>query len=285
MCAAQANNVRRRSLGRTKNDPWTWLDVSSCDLTEASEVSLLSCYFPFAEGQCVNKTTATVTAASMYSRSTPKCADLKQRFNSTTSDIRQAGIEYLFSHVSEKIIKEAERQFKLVFGEKSPPSNLITVHVRWGDKITSREMNFVPIEKYINAVNELAQQRNNKNQKISVYLATEDPKAVQQFTQKAPTDWTIYVDQYYHEVKQHRQQSDKELYNQNAITAKHTKGQAGLLTLASLLVSLEANDFVLTTASNWSRLMNELRISILDKECNQCTRMIDLQPPKKGLQI
>jgi hypothetical protein len=45
-----------------------------------------------------------------------------------------------------------------------------------------------------------------------------------------------------------------------------------------LLVALEANYFVLTTASNWSRLMNELRKNVLDPSCGDCTRMIDLRP-------
>jgi hypothetical protein len=43
------------------------------------------------------------------------------------------------------------------------------------------------------------------------------------------------------------------------------------------LVAMEANDFVLTTGSNWSRLMNEIRINILNPRCNDCTTMIDLK--------
>jgi hypothetical protein len=203
--------------------------------------------------------------------------------NITTADVRTAGIEFLFSNVSPLVIAEAQRQLRLVFGNKPVPHNLVTVHVRWGDKVTSREMKFMPIEDYIDAVKSLAKQRNSSDA-VSVYLATEDPKAVQQFQEKSPPDWNIYVDQYFHEVKKHRQM-DKELWNQAVATSKETKGRAGLLTLASLLVAMEANDYVLTTASNWSRLMNELRSAILDKECNGCTRMIDLQLPQALLEV
>jgi hypothetical protein len=62
--------------------------------------------------------------------------------------------------------------------------------------------------------------------------------------------------------------------------SKGLNGTAGRITLGSLLVAMEANDFVSTTASNWSRLMNELRKSILDSRCGNCTHMIDLRPPK-----
>jgi len=258
-------------------DSWTWLDQESCDMTQAKEISPLSCYFPAAEGQC----TATKNASPKPISRT--CDNLKEELNLTIADVRTAGIEYLFSSVSPLVIEEAQRQAQLVFGGKPVPGNLITVHVRWGDKVTSREMSFVPIEDYIDAVKTLAQQR-SPNGKVSVYLATEDPKAVQQFQEKAPPEWDVYVDQYFHEVKKHRQVG-KELWNQAVATSKETKGRAGLLTLASLLVAMEANDFVLTTASNWSRLMNELRTAILDVECNKCTRMIDLQEPSAFLQI
>ena len=57
--------------------------------------------------------------------------------------------------------------------------------------------------------------------------------------------------------------------------AKAQKGAPGLATLASLLIAMEANDFFLTTASNWSRLMDLLRGFIL--EHHYSTTVIDLQ--------
>jgi hypothetical protein len=280
LCEAYSRNKRLRT--ELFKDKWTWLDETSCNHTQARDISALSCYFPSAEGSC----TATPDNKVPDTPSWGSCENLKQVLNLTTPNVRAAGIEFLFSHVSPLIIAEAQRQAQLVFGGKPIPKNLITVHVRWGDKVTSREMKFVPIQDYIGAVATLAKQRNNGNprEKVSVYLATEDPKAVQQFHEKAPSDWDIYVDQYYHEVKKHRQVG-KELWNQAVATSRETKGRAGLLTLASLLVAMEAKDYVLTTASNWSRLMDELRSAILDVECNNCTRMIDLQAPAPNLPI
>lgn len=276
LCESYSRNVRLRS---TQRDTWTWLDQASCDATEAKEISPLYCYFPSAEGTCKTQTpVASVSVASQVS-----CESLQASLNLTTAHVRTAGIEFLFANVSPVVIAEAQRQLHLVFGGKPVPKNLITVHVRWGDKVTSREMKFVPIEDYIDAVKTLAKQRNHGDT-VSVFLATEDPKAVQQFQQKAPSDWNVYVDQYFYEVKHHRQM-DTELWNQAVATSQQTKGRAGVLTLASLLVAMEANDYVFTTASNWSRLMNELRIAILDKECNNCTRMIDLQGPHPSLQV
>ena len=62
----------------------------------------------------------------------------------------------------------------------------------------------------------------------------------------------------------------------NPIVAKKMDGKPGLIALGSLLVAMEANDFVLTTGSNWSRLINELHRNVLDPRCNNCTRLIDL---------
>ena len=59
---------------------------------------------------------------------------------------------------------------------------------------------------------------------------------------------------------------------------KNTKGRAGLVAMGSLLVAMEAKWFVLTTASNWSRVMDHLRTQIINPRCNNCTHMVDLRP-------
>ena len=60
--------------------------------------------------------------------------------------------------------------------------------------------------------------------------------------------------------------------------AEKSKGKYGLQVLASVLIALEADYYVLTTSSNISRLINEVRLSILDVICGNCTKVIDLQP-------
>ena len=56
-----------------------------------------------------------------------------------------------------------------------------------------------------------------------------------------------------------------------------TKGQQGLQALVSLLLALESEHYVLTTGSNWSQLINELRMAIVDSRCGQCTTVVDLR--------
>ena len=48
--------------------------------------------------------------------------------------------------------------------------------------------------------------------------------------------------------------------NVHRYAATDLSGQNGWIALGSLLFAIEANDFVLTLASTWSRLMNELRL-------------------------
>ncbi len=58
--------------------------------------------------------------------------------------------------------------------------------------------------------------------------------------------------------------------------AEKTGGLIGLNSIVALLLSLESKFYVLTTSSNWSRVINELRLARLDPECGGCTDMIDL---------
>jgi hypothetical protein len=51
------------------------------------------------------------------------------------------------------------------------------------------------------------------------------------------------------------------------VTASASNGFAGLQSLITLLVALEADNYVLTTDSNWSRLIDELRRSVIDRDC------------------
>ena len=111
---------------------------------------------------------------------------------------------------------------------------------------------------------------------VNIFLATEDPRALAAFGEAAPSHWKLYVDHYFHEMLPHRHRYNDE-YNGSPRMAQDLHGRPGLVALGSLLVAMEANDFVLTTASNWSRLMNELRQNVLDVRCQNCTKMVDLK--------
>ena len=96
----------------------------------------------------------------------------------------------------------------------------------------------------------------------------------------------FYIDPYYYETQAIRRQQHQShnqnpkattIYNNNVLYTKQVKGRTGRIALGSLLVAMEANDYVLTLESNWSRLMNEIRMNIINPRCNSCTLMIDVQ--------
>lgn len=231
---------------------------------------------------------------------------------------RMAAVEYLFTSVAPRVVEEAEKQLNYVFGKagrieveemmngnttttssavrhrlynNEVPKGLVTVHIRWGDK--KREMKLVSIQEYIDAVKRIIKLRYYQNQNrreqdedevdpdaypAHVYLATEDPNAVQEFQTVMPKSWTLYLDYTFHKILPYRPGDD---HNGASQTSRHLNGQVGLWTIASLLVAMESNDFVLTTASNFSRLINELRQTIVDSRCGNCTNMIDLRSSKR----
>ena len=189
------------------------------------------------------------------------------------TDFRAAAMEYIFQQVSPIVLEEAERHIGLLFEDGVVPKDLIAVHIRWGDKFW--EMDLAPISEYTAAVTQLLEiQGCRDNSTAHIYLATEDPRAEQEFRQASPPGWTIYTDRTVTELDSFRPAKG----NRASWTARNTKGRAGLMALASLLVALEADYFVLTTGSNWSRLMNQLRQKVVDPRCGNCTHVIDLRP-------
>jgi hypothetical protein len=119
------------------------------------------------------------------------------------SDLRAATTEFLFGHVSPLVVQEAERQLALVFEKVGHvPKDLITVHIRWGDK--GGEMKLVPISDYIHAIEKVLVQRKSNDKTANIFLATEDPRAVKAFKKRAPAAWNVYLDQYYTDLLPYR---------------------------------------------------------------------------------
>lgn len=273
LCNAMEKGYRLRAT----NAQWLWMDKMYCDPSVAS-LSPLLCYFPKAEFRCDNQrdvTESNETMADPRDRRT-FCKRLREGdtayINQTLPKFRAATMEYMFQRISPLVIKEAERQVGLLFGETTV-EDLITVHVRWGDKFW--EMDLAPIHEYIAAVKEILKMRKQPSNSIAnIYLASEDPKAVEAFLEAAPDIWNIYVDRTYVELTPYRPSKG----NRASWAARNTNGRAGLVALGSLLVAMEANDYILTTSSNWSRLMNALRRNVIDPRCGNCTRAIDLRP-------
>ena len=264
---------------RTYNPEWLWMDKMYCD-PKVATLSPLLCYFPDAEFKCakdqddvlhVNRTMTDPRNRRTFCRRLT-ATENENYNNQTLPDFRAASMEYLFQSLSPVVIKEAERQVGLLFGERAP-ADLLVVHIRWGDKFW--EMDLVPIDEYIAAVNDVLENRKrNHNSTVNIYLACEDPNAVKAFLEAAPETWKVFVDRTFVELTPYRPAKG----NRASWVARNTKGRAGLVALGSLLVAMEADNFVLTTSSNWSRLMDALRRNVIDPRCGNCTTMIDLRP-------
>lgn len=255
---------------RTHNPEWLWMDQGYCDPAIAQQSPLL-CYLPQAEFRCGDEMIADEVNVTDPRNDRLRCSAMQQP--GYLAGFRAASMEYLFQSVSPLVIHEAQRQVGLLFGS-TVPEDLIVVHMRWGDKFW--EMDLAHETEYVTAVTQLLTERGKdaNGTAAHVYLATEDPNALAAFEAAAPPAWKIYVDRTIAELDLYRPSKG----NRASWTTRHTKGRAGLVALGSLLVALEADDFVLTTKSNWSRLINELRKNVIDPRCANCTRMIDLRP-------
>ena len=112
----------------------------------------------------------------------------------------------------------------------------------------------------------------------SVFLTTEDPIALAEFLKAAPKSWKQVL------VYKPAVSPYSAMHSQ-AMNAKANGGATGRHALIALLLALEARYFVLTGASNWSRLINELRKSVLDSDCamhHQRVRARQLQAIYQG---
>eukprot|EP00977_Amphora_coffeiformis_P006382 scaffold1361_cov165-Amphora_coffeaeformis.AAC.4 len=147
---------------RTYNPEWLWMDKMYCD-PKVAALSPLLCYFPDTEFRCAKDQDDVLhfnnTMADPRNRRT-FCRRLsienEEYDNQTLPDFRAASMEYLFQSLSPVVIKEAERQIGLLFGERAP-SDLLVVHIRWGDKFW--EMDLVPIDEYIAAVHDILEKQ------------------------------------------------------------------------------------------------------------------------------
>jgi hypothetical protein len=262
--------------------PWSAAGPNgTCDGGKAQ--SAMNCLFPKAELRCPQDLALTSDKRTRRNISklptgvgTPRTPDWKgcnkilSRGKYTKIDLQKAGLEYLFSHVTAKVIHEAERHLESMF-PTGVPEDLITVHVRWGDKLI-KEMKRISLKDYLLAIKKLLKTR-PKGSPVNIFLATEDPQAVEQFRKRAKSrNWTVHVDPYVEEMKPYYRKG----LNNNPLMTKELQGRPTISALASLLVSLEANYYVLTSRSNWSRMIDELRLAVIDPRCGNCTVMINL---------
>ena len=81
---------------------------------------------------------------------------------------------------------------------------------------------------------------------MDVFLTTEDPKAVEAFREAAPDNWKIIL---YKPALQH---------NHHPAGAAHGDKRAGWNSMIALVLAMQSDKLVITSGSNWGRLMEEL---------------------------
>jgi hypothetical protein len=263
-----------KSRVRTRIPRWIWLDQTHCpyEYLLSNESSPWHCYFENVEAQC--RAGKQEPLVQMLGPLRCSQGDDSRHLSTSTSEWRKAGTEFLFRHVSPLLLQEAERQIGIVFANNVPrseervsvPSNMIVVHVRWGDK--GKEMKLRSIDEYILATRQLVEARRERqrpnsaraakrkdDETVHIYVATEDPEAAVAFTAKADPNWKIYLDLFGSELGAFRRVGP---WNHASDSARMSKGRAGLLALGSLFI---------------------------DPWCGNCTNMVDLNqrpcPPQQ----
>ena len=109
----------------------------------------------------------------------------------------------------------------------------------------------MPIDSYVKSVRYFI--RKHKLSSVNIFLTTEDPHASAAFKSHATViakKWKIF--EYSAAV------SNYGSTHTPALDATSTKGKFGLISMIVLLLSMESQYYVLTTASNWSMLINSL---------------------------
>jgi hypothetical protein len=243
---------------------------------ETAAKSPFLCYLPRSEFRCgCNEVPPELNISDPRDKKHTSCRLLKGRSEGdiVLHEFRAASTEYLFQQISPLVVDEAKRQVGLLFGPEGTPDDLITVHIRWGDKFWEMpNRTLVAIQTYVDAVSTLLHEHFGQNQSANIYLATEDPRAFYEFKNSTPNGWNVYYDLTVEELSRFRPSRG----NRASKAAMNSKGRAGLASFGSILVAMEAKLFVLTTRSNWSRLINHLRTNVIDPRCNKCTKMVDL---------
>ena len=179
-------------------------------------------------------------------------------------------MEWLFKRLSTPVVEAATAALHDVFCPGAPtggackaPDNMITVHVRWGDK--GLEMQLVNIAVYESAVQILIERHHIERPVI--FFTTEDRTALRAFEPIAKKHkWELHT----HEAAI--------VESGDARIDPSKSGSVGANAFIALILALEARYFVLTSGSNWSRLINELRTTRVDGFCNKCTFAIDVSP-------
>lgn len=268
---AVCNSMQLDSTLLQLEEDWIWNEKSYCPKGTKQP---LGCYFNL-QTHCPGSVRGGPRVISWkhdYSRCPKYIKDDKTR-----QEFRAAAMEFLFSNMSSRLVKEAESEIKTIFGEYGIPNDMITVHLRWGDK--KLEMKLVSQEEFVEAIDQLA--RNYSISHPKVFITTESKHALssmETYVKEHRKTWTLYnYPPSVFETRVYDKKTNTTNTHNPMAMARHTGGIIGKASLIALLLAMEAKYYILTSGSNWSRLIDELRRNVIDQECNFCTKMVDLR--------
>lgn len=283
---AVCNSMQTGETLLLKDESWIWNDKAFCQ-QHSTVKGPFGCYFNLQLTCPESKFSHRPIKVSNGYEMCPKYIkniDDRQAF-------RAAAIEYLFSNLNEKLVKETNEAIVEVFGDTGIPKNLITLHLRWGDK--GREMTLVTAQEYFDGIAALV--ANHSIASPHIYVTTESMDGIEQLkdvVRQNGKDWKVvyFAPAVFEEAKafvpSSRAQQPASTDGGNVTAPKMispmdmaimTQGAVGKNSMVALLLAMEARYFLLTSGSNWSRLIDELRRSVVDVDCNGCTEMVDLR--------
>ena len=191
----------------------------------------------------------------------------------TSAQMRRAATEFLFRQPPPHVRTKACEILTRVFGRGGAPNDLILVQMRWDDKVdTDFPMEAITIRRFVTAVAALV--RRHRLREPVVYLETQSPQALRAFYRMARRHaWEV------------RHALSPMTHKASWDATADARAENSLHALATLLVAVEARYYVLSTGSNWAKLIDDLRhvwrdalCSSAERGASNCTDLIDLYP-------
>jgi len=266
----EATRCRLRTQEATSSTPFLWEDAGLCSVV--GPYKPLTCYF----GERANPCPAEgVRAPLALARRRPGGCGLRACDNACGSYSMLMG--HLFGTLSPTVFERASVALKRTFGAGGVPANMVAIHIRWGDKAVSGEaVPRIPASSYAFAAAQLLKRHNVPTRKATIFVTTEDFSALEEFTAHVARhhpDWVVRT--YLPAIAQDSSADPKKTpgiarlggtFTSPMKAARATRGALGLHSLVSLLLTLEARFYVVTSFSNWGALICELHMVLWEGE-------------------
>jgi hypothetical protein len=133
----------------------------------------------------------------------------------------------------------------IISGSKLPASFDLGVHIRVGDRITTRDKRTVPVEDYLRAAKKVLAGRKESN----IFLMSDSVNAIAEFKKKADASWKIYS------LPSTLPNPDGHLQAQFNKAAPRARMAAYQTFMAELLIMQSVPDIICTFSSNVGRFL------------------------------